>query len=41
MMLVKNDGTMYNHMLELENINHNLNPKWNKHVQTHARITKH
>jgi hypothetical protein len=32
---------MYKHMLKLENINPNLNPKGRKHVQTHAQITKH
>jgi hypothetical protein len=39
--LTLNEGNMYKHMLELQNINPNLNPKWRKHVQTHAQITKH
>jgi hypothetical protein len=31
---------MYKHMLELQNINPNLNPKRRKHLKANARITK-
>jgi hypothetical protein len=41
MALVENEGTIYNHMLELKNINLNLNPKWREHLQTHVRTTNH